>query len=526
MGEAGEQLFEGLGSLHRNVDTASRDAARYFDQGLRLLYAFNHDEARRSFQAAQRLDPSCAMCFWGEALTLGPNLNKPMATADEPAAFDAAKKAAALAATSKTANGALIAALLARYPSRDLLDAAARKDADRAYADAMRRVAAAYPDDDDVQTLFAESLMDLRPWDFWTASGDPNPGTTEIVDTLDRVLARSPRHPGANHYIIHAVEASPHPEHALDAARRLGALMPAAGHLVHMPSHIFERVGDYENAAESNRRAIIADAEYMAIAEPSPAYHMYMGHNYFFLSEAAMMEGRSVEAILAARGGQQFLSPEMLAQMPNVRPTKALPVLVLARFGMWDRVLAEPQPAADLTTAVALWHYARGRALAAKEDADGAAEEQTALDAIGAATPDDARAGNSRAKDVLALASAILAGVRAAHAGDSAGAVATLEKAVLLGDTLHYNEPPDWYFPPRHTLGALLLATGRAAEAEDVFRQDLAKNPENGWSLFGLSQALKAQGNAKDAATISSRFDKAWSGADIVLTAPDFGVTR
>jgi tetratricopeptide (TPR) repeat protein len=520
-----EPLFDGLGELHRPIETGSREAARYFDQGLRLLYAFNHDEARRSFQEAERLDPSCAMCFWGDALTLGPNLNKPMVPTDEAAAFDAANEAVDLSSNASAVSRALIAALALRYPTKATLDAAARKAADRAYGDAMRRIAAEFPDDDDVQTLFAESLMDLRPWDFWTPDGQAQPGTLAIVATLDRVLARSPLHPGANHYIIHAVEASPHPEHALDAARRLGALMPLAGHLVHMPAHIFERIGSYEEAAESNRRAIVADATYMALAQPSPSYRMYMGHNYFFLSEAAMMEGRSDEAILAARGGQQFVTAAMLRAMPSRGSTAALPVLALARFGRWDEVLAEPSPPADISIAVALWHYARGRALAARGDSAGAAREQAALDGIASATPADAPSGNSLARDVLAVASALLTGVREARSGDGERAVVSLRKAVTLADALRYDEPPDWYSAPRHTLGALLLAMGRSAEAAEVYRQDLARNPKNGWSLFGLKQALDAlPGASKEAAAIATGVRDAWSHADIDLSASDFGV--
>ncbi|HXO22065.1 MAG TPA: hypothetical protein VOA87_19280 [Thermoanaerobaculia bacterium] len=517
-------LFDGLGSYHRKITTGSAQAQRYFDQGLRLLYAFNHEEAERSFAAAAQLDPACAICFWGAALTLGPNINLPAMAERSRQAYEDLQKALTLAARPETAASpveqALIGALAHRYSDPPAATPAAQQALDAAYADAMREAAKRFPADLDVATLFAESMMDLRPWDLWTADGRPQPGTAEILATLEGVLAKDPRHPGANHYYIHTVEGSPHPEKAVAAADRVGRMMPAAGHLVHMPAHIYERVGRYADAAAANRRAIAADRAYLDRTGPPILYSMYVAHNYQFLAATAMMEGRGAEAVQSARAMLEHAPLEMLRQMPGMDFVLQLPLFAMIRFGRWDDILAEPAPPADLLYPTAVWHYARGLALASRGKTGEAHDELAALDAIAAKVPADQPAGYNTAKALLAIASQSLGGVLAAKRGAADEAAGLLARAATGEDALKYDEPPDWPLPIRHQLGAVLLAAGRAAEAEAVYREDLKRNPRNGWSLYGLAQALRAR--RAEASAVEKDFRQAWKNADVRPTASVF----
>lgn len=515
------KLYDNLGDLHRAVSTTNGEAQRFFDQGLRLTYAFNHEEAGRSFEAAAARDPSCAICFWGAALVLGPNYN-------QPAGADRAKKAVALLKKAKAAPNAspveraLIAALDKRYvdppPAAD--DQKGQAALDEAYANAMREVAKQYPADDDVQVLFAESLMDLRPWRLWEPDGKPAAGTDEILAALEKVLARNPQHPGANHYYIHAVEASPHPEQALAAADRIGNMMPGAGHIVHMPSHVYQRVGRYNDAAEANRKAIVADKKYTGTIGDPGYYAMYVAHNFQFLWAAALMAGRGDESVQAARDMVKMVPPEMWKQMPEVSFAVEAPALSLVRFGRWSEVLAEPAPPAELPMPTILFHYARGRAFAALGKLDDADGEVAAMQKIVATLPKTAVAGFAPGADYAAVAIDLVRGDVACRRGKIADGLKRLEQAVATADGFPYAEPPDWYYPPRQTLGAWLLRAKKPAEAKKVFDEDLKRNPDNGWSLAGLRAALRAQ--KRPTAAVDAKLAVAWKEADVKVASSDF----
>jgi tetratricopeptide (TPR) repeat protein len=514
-------LFDNLGAHHHAITTSSPLAQQYFDQGLRLIYAFNHDEAIRAFEQAARLDPDCAMAYWGIGFAHGPNYNLPLDSERNQAAYAATQKAVAAAAHVSAAEQAYIHALARRYSLDPNAD---RKALDRDFADGMREVAQRYPDDTDAATLYAESMMDLRPWDLWRADGQPQPGTIEIVATLEGVLQKDPNHPGANHYYIHAVEASPHPDRALASAQRVGTLMPGAGHLVHMPSHIYMRVGRYNAAAQSNREAIEVDRAYIAEVQPQGVYPMmYYPHNIHFLWAAASMAGRSAEALQAAQQVVQMASPEMMRSMPPMEYFAPTLLFAQARFGRWDDILEQPAPPADLQYATGMWHYARGLALAARGQTKAAAEEEAKLAAIAAAMPADRTVGdNTPAKAALELAAQTLAGEIALARGRTGEALRHFRTAVRMQDQLPYSEPPPWYYPVRQSLGAALLQAQRPREAEVVYREDLERNPENGWSLYGLAASLRAQGNDWEASVVETRFREAWAGADVQLTASRF----
>jgi len=515
-------LYDDLGTYSRKISTSNRKAQLYFDQGLRLIYAFNHDEAKRAFEEASRQDPGCAMCQWGVAVTLGPNINLPAIPDRARAAPVAARKAAELASAGKSTpvERALIAAVGRRYSDPPPADPAGQKKLDEAYAAAMGDAARRFPNDLDVATLYAESMMDLRPWDLWTNDGKPQPGTLEIVQTLERVLAKNPNHPGANHYYIHAVEASPTPGKALAAAKRIGPMMPGAGHLVHMPSHIYIRTGDYEASAESNRRAIDADAKSSVAAPPSPIYQMYVAHNHQFLWASAMLQGRSAESLDAARKTVQNAPLEMLREMPGFDTILTYPVLTLVRFGRWEEVLKEPPPPADFAFATAIDHYSKAIALVKLGRMEEAIAEQRTVSEITSKIPPDAMESLNKAHDLLDVAAWVLEGHILAKKGDVDGAIAVLTKAAEAQDRLKYSEPPDWYYPVRQTLGAVLLSSGRAKDAERVYREDLQRMPNNGWSLLGLAESLKAQGKPDREARL--QFDKAWQKADVKITSSDF----
>jgi tetratricopeptide (TPR) repeat protein len=512
-------LFEDLGRYHREITTTSPQAQAYFDQGLRLVYGFNHYEAEAAFREAARLDPACAMCAWGLALTYGSNYNSPTDAEREQGAVAAVTRARTLA----TAGGsererAIIEALARRHSPSPTADRAAL---DRAYADAMRDVTNRFPDDLDAATLYADALMNLRPWSLWTVEGAPQPGTQEIVVTLERVLAIDPMHPGANHLYIHAVEASPDPRRAEAAADRLLNLMPGAGHMVHMPSHIYFRVGRYADAGSANVKAVAADRAYFKKSQPSPTYRgMYYPHNLDFVWHAASMEGRGAECVRAAREFFAEVPEAMVLEMPDAETAPAAPILALARFGRWDEILKQPAPPEAMRYVTGTWRYARGLAYVATGRRAEADQELAALRAVQQSVPADRTVANFfKMSDMLALAAETLAGEIAVRSGDPGIAVGHLAEAVRLQDQHWFTEPPPWYYPARQSLGVALLQAGRAAEAEAVYREDLRRNPENGWSLFGLGQSLRAQGKTADAAAVDARFHLAWARADVTLTA-------
>ncbi|HXG19075.1 MAG TPA: tetratricopeptide repeat protein [Methylomirabilota bacterium] len=514
----GPPLFDDLGAHSHAITTTSPLAQKYFDQGLRLVYGFNHDEAKKAFEEAARLDPNCAMAYWGIALTLGPNYNLPVDTERDRAAYEAIQKALALAPQVSKQEQAYINAIARRHSADPNAD---RRALDRTYADAMREVAKQYPDDLDAATLFAESLMNLWPWKLWTLDGQPQQDTPEIIAVLESVLKRNPDHPGAIHYYIHAVEPSPNPERALPYAKRLGALVPGAGHLVHMPSHIYIRVGLYKEAVDSNARAAAVDAQYIAKHNIQGVYRMmYYPHNIHFQWAALMMEGRGKEALRTARDLVAKTPAAMIQEMPPLECFSPSVLYTFARFGKWDEALKEPPPPQALQFTTAIWHYVRGLALTAKGRLKEAANEQAMVASAAEATPPDKMLGdNTPAKTLLQIASHTLEGEIALKKGQSDAAIPHLETAVQLQDGLPYTEPPPWYYPVRQTLGAALLKAGRAAEAEAVYHEDLKRNPDNGWSLFGLAQSLKAQKKAQEAGDTEKRFQKAWARADVKLTA-------
>jgi len=509
-------LFGDLGTLHHAV-TASPAAQRYFDQGLRLMYGFNHEEAINSFRQGLRLDPRCAMCHWGIAIALGPNINAPMDPQLERQAADEVAAAMAMQASLAEPERAYVAAAARRYSATAGEN---RAPLDSAYAAAMRDVARRYPDDPDAQALFAEALLDLSPWDNWTPDGAPKPGTREIVSTLEGALARHPDHPGACHFYIHAVEASLHPERALECAERLPSLMPGAGHLVHMPAHLYMRVGRYADATMANEHAAHTDQAYLADRQPKGMYPFYLFHNLDFLRAAAAMEGRSVEALESAQALAAQVTPEVARQVGQGEMALAMPALVMARFGHWGDVLAVPAPPADLRYATGMWHYARGLALAGSGRYAQAAMELDSLSNLAASTAGNRMLGFHRARDLLEVAHHALAGELALRQGHAAQAIPHLQEAVRLQDGLRYDEPPPFYYPVRQSLGAALLAAGRAADAERVYRDDLRRNPDNGWSLFGLGEALRTQ--MKDDADVRRQLQAAWARADVQLTSSRF----
>lgn len=517
--EAGPPLFEGMGTHGRRVGTSDRMAQRYFDQGLVWMYAFNHDEAIRSFKEAARRDPDLAMAWWGVALCNGPHINNPaMDEARSRAAWEALEKARALAGGAAAKERALIEALGSRYADPDAgklpLTFEERAPLDRAYAEAMKRVHERHKDDPDIATFYAESLMDLRPWDLWDKEGRPRPETPAVLEALEGVLAAHPGHPGANHLYIHAVEASPEPGRAVRAADVLRTLVPGSGHLVHMPAHIDVRTGRWQSAADQNVEAIEVDRKYREISPKQGFYRIYMAHNHHFLSYACMMEGRSEDAIKAARAMIAGIPPEFISnQGALIDGYTPIAIEAMMRFGKWDEILKEPRPPAELPITTAMWRYARAAALAAQGKLDEAREEQGEFKKAVAAVPEGAVMAINPAEKVLSIAEHALAGEIAFRSGKIDEAVKELTAAAEIEDTLQYMEPPDWVQPVRHTLGAVLVSAKRFDDAEKVYRADLAWWPENGWSLFGLAQCMQAKGSP-EAAELKERFKKAWSRAD------------
>lgn len=520
----GAQLFEGLGTTHRAITTRSKAAQQYFDQGLRLTWAFNHDEATRSFARATELDPACAMCFWGVALTVGPNYNLPFLVEERARVAHAALlDSVRLAPRASPVEQALIVALQKRYPTAEPLDPPHMRPVLIAYSDAMGAVAHRFPDDLDVQTLYAESMMNINAWKLWTPEGKAAPGTERIVATLESVLARDPQHPGANHYYVHAIEASPHPEKALASAERLGSAMPAAGHLVHMPAHIMQRVGRYEDAAEANRRAAAADAAYNRLTTPPDYYPTgYTAHNYQFLAFSTAMQGRADETLRAVDASRAAVPDAMLTAMPGMDWYVTEMYAARVRFGRWDELIAMPPPDTRLLGLTCGYLHARTVALAARGRVAEAKDSLKKLMALAESSPPDAGAGQNALRDVLAVAVPSAQARVATAMGRDDQAIAHLRAAAAAEDRLAYDEPKNWFFPVRHELGALLMKTGRPVEAEAVYREDLKQNPANGWSLFGLRLALEAQGRAQEAKATGQAFDEAWKRADTILTASAF----
>jgi tetratricopeptide (TPR) repeat protein len=506
-------IWAGLGSVTYKITTANERAQAYFDQGLRLAYAFNHGEAQRAFRVAQKLDPDCAMCFWGEALVLGPNINLPMQEDAIASAFAAVQKAKALAAKAGPREQALIAALASRYGSDPKV---VRAPFDAAYAAEMAKVAAQFPDDDEIATLYAEAVMDLSPWDYWKPGGqEPNPQSTPIVPTLERVLARNPNHPGAIHFYIHAVEASDRPKRAEPYADRLRGTIPGAGHLVHMPSHIYYRVGRYLDALEDNKTAVKVDEQYLADTNaPMGVYRLgYYPHNVHFVMAAAQMAGDGQTVIAAAEKLHELIPDEAARGIAMVQPVKAAPYFAHALFSSPETIIALPDPGDTIPYVKAMWLYARGVALAARRDFASAA---AAADAIGTLehTADFKllKESNIPAQDVLRIAQTLILARVAQAKGDTSIAIAQFEKAAALQDALPYTEPPYWYYPIRQSLAAALLQAGRFDEAEQQFQRALARAPANAWSYFGLAELYKARGNTAAANQAEADLARTWIG--------------
>jgi tetratricopeptide (TPR) repeat protein len=515
-------LYGDLGDHHREITTTVPAAQKYFDQGLRLYYAFNHPEAVRAFRAAQRLDSLCAMCYWGEALAWGPNINLPMDSAGGVAANAALQRALAARSHASSVERALIDALASRYAPPERVTAP-RAALDSAYATAMAGVARAHPGDQDIAVLYSESLMDLRPWNYWKRDGSLQPGMADVLSRLERVVASNPRHPGACHLYIHAVEAA-HPERAVPCAERLASLMPGAGHIVHMPGHIYIRVGRYMDAVKANEHAVHADETYIRDQRPGVSVYTagYYPHNFDFLAFAAAMAGRAEQAVGAADRQASVVPSDMLTApgMTFLQHHITRRLQLRVRFGRWDEILHTPAPPEQLPHARGMWHYARGRALAATGKLR---EAEAELARVHAAAADPRLAGArlefNESPTILGIAEHVLAGNIAYARGDHAGAVSHLRKGAAIEDGLTYGEPPDWTVPVRHDLGAALLAAGQAGEAERVYREDLRRFPSNGWSLLGLSQSLRAQGRIAEADRAMTAFRRAWSASDVRIAS-------
>jgi tetratricopeptide (TPR) repeat protein len=511
-------LWDGLGAITLPITTSSTDAQAYFDQGLRLAYGFNHGEAQRSFRKAQKLDPTCGMCFWGEALVLGPNINLPMQEDALVPAYAAAQRAQQLATTASSREQALIGALAKRY-SAERYSADPRADRARldvAYAESMREVATRFPEDNDIAVLYAESVMDLSPWDYWQKGGrEPNLQSAPILPTLETVLARAPGHFGAIHLYIHAVEASDRPERAEAHADRMRGAVPGAGHLVHMPSHIYYRVGRYLDALADNKTAVAVDEKYLADANaPMGVYRLgYYPHNIHFVMASAQMSGDGPTVIAAAEKLRALIPDEVAKGIAMVHPVKAAPYFAHAQFSSTQTILELPDPGNEIPYVKAVWHYMRGVALAAADRVRDAEAEAAAIDQV-ERTADFSllKASGIPAYEVLKLASAVVRARVAQQVGNFDGAIAEFEKAAALQDGLAYTEPPYWYYPVRQSLGAALLQAGRLAEAAVQFEDALNRAPANGWSYYGLSEVSRAKGDSAGAQQVEAKLARTWIG--------------
>ena len=523
--KAGAPLFDGMGDHTHPITTNNKYVQRYFDQGLTIDFAFNHAESARSFRAGQTLDPNCAMCFWGEALALGPNINVTsngsviMADQERLAAYEAIQKAVSLKNTVSEKERDFIDALATRYNGDT---ASPRGPLDLAYAEAMRELSNKYPEDDDAASLFAESLMNTMPWDYWIDADSPKPLTVEAIEILEKVMARNPRHPMALHLYIHAVESSSQPERAEAAADILLDLVPGAGHLVHMPSHIYWRVGRYADASESNIMAAAVDEAYIAACNAQGFYPAaYYPHNIHFLWASSSMEGRSEIAIEAGEKVAKNVRLEMIDQFPGVEFFKTVPMLSLVQFGLWDRVLELDPPAERLEYANAIWHYARSVAYSNKGNIESAQKERQMIESL--KDTNDVLHLDSiyyPASMLLEIADSLALGEIAISNKDYQSAIQYFANAVSVQDTLPYTEPPFWYYPTRLSLGKAYLLSDQADEAEVVFEENLKRYPRNGWALYGLIQALETQN--KDSSMVQEQFDIIWQNADVELTSSRF----
>jgi len=516
-------LVTGLGNLHHPVSTKNPEAQQFFDQGLRFIYAFNHDEAARSFQHAAELDPKLAMAYWGVAEAVGPNYNDPADPDRYKQAHEAVQKAIDLSADAAPSDQAYIQALAKRFPADPNSDL---KKAAEDYRDAMRQLVSEFPDDLDAATLFAEAGMNLHPWGLWHVDGTPEAGTDEIVSTLESVMKRDPNHLGAIHYYIHAVEASPTPERALAGANKLASLAPGAGHIVHMPAHVYIRTGDYEAAVKTNEQAAEVDRAYIKATGVQGIYPMmYYSHNLHFIAMCAAMNGNYAES----RKNADLLTANVGPHVKEVPPLEGfmtIPMAVEVRFHHWNEILKMPQPDAAMKTATVFWHFGRGMALAGTGKVAEAEAEYKIVAEAEAATPPDVifqMPINNKAKDIMKIAKDVLGAKIAVAKKDNEGAIAMLREAVAIQDMLKYGEPPDWFFPVRESLGATLLMAGDAAGAEKVFREDLERNLRNPRSLWGLHQALLQQKRGYDAGFVQKEFEASWRGGTQALKLDDLG---
>ena len=505
-------LYGNLGTVRLKAGTGNAHAQAWFDQGVRLMFAFNHAEAIRAFREAQKLDPNCALCYWGEALAYGPNINVPMMPEANAPALAALAKAVELAPSAPRRDHDLIAALAHRYSADPKAERAAL---DAAYAEAMKQVAARYPAENTVQVLYVEAMMDTQPWDYWEAGGTkPKGHGAQIVSVLETVLKRNPSHPGAIHLYIHAVEASTTPERALPHANRLGALMPGAGHIVHMPAHIYYRVGMYRESLETNKRAMAVDERYFASSPSDPLYKAaYYPHNIHFLMVSAQMGGDGQAAIAAAQKLDASMAPEVVAQFAIMQPVKAAPYTTHAQFSAPDTILALPAPAPGLVLVQTMYHYARAVAFAQKKDFASAQKE---IDALAGIEKDADFKPFAEwaipAKEIVQTARLVAAGRMADAKGDLEGAARAYEDAVFIEDTLTYTEPPYWYYPVRQSLGAVRLRQGKLDEAEKAFRDSLGRVRNNGWALAGLAETYKRKGDVGGEKAARRAYAKAWLG--------------
>jgi tetratricopeptide (TPR) repeat protein len=510
--------LQNLGTHTFPVSTNVERAQQFMSQGLNLVFGFNHAEASRAFAEAGRLDPSLAMAYWGQALALGPNINAPMDPADEPKAFALAQKAVAMKGSATPRERAYIDAVAARYTGRPEDRAAG----DRLFAAAMKRVVEAFPDDLDARTLYAEALMDLRPWNYWTRDGVAYPETAAIRASLETVLEANRNHPGALHLWIHLWEPTDTPERAEAEADRLLMLMPGAGHIVHMPAHIYQRVGRHADVIRSNQMAAQADEDYIAQCRAQGLYPLaYYPHNLHFIWMGASASGRRALALESAQKLAGVIPPDALSSAPILQGFLVVPYYAMVRFGEWERILADPGPRHQTAFTQGVWHFARAMALAATNQLEAADRERAALAALVAdpTLKGQTTFSTNTGHAILRIAPEVVAGEIAARRRQWDVATLHLDRAVRYEDALIYQEPPDWHAPVRQNLAAVLLAAGRADEAEAVYWEDLKKNPENGWSLFGLAQALRAQGKDDEAARVQARFEKAWQEADVKLEA-------
>jgi tetratricopeptide (TPR) repeat protein len=508
-------LMPGLGNAHHPVSTSNPEAQQFFDQGLRLIYDFNHDEAARSFQRAEELDPKLAIAYWGIAEAVGPNYNDPASEDRFKQAHEAIQKAVDLSSNASPSERAYIQAMAKRFPADPKADL---KQAAEDYHDAMREVSKKYPDDLDAATLFAESGMNLHSWALWHVDGTPEAGTEEIVATLESVIRRDPNHLGAIHYYIHATEASPNPERALAGANRLAALAPNAGHIVHMPAHVYIRTGDYEAAVKTNEQAAAVDRAYIKASGAQGIYPMmYYSHNLHFIAMCASMNGNYAEAkknadLLVANVGPH------VKDMPPLEGFMTIPMAVDVRFHKWNEILAMPQPDSGMKITTGFWHFARGMALAGTGKLSEAEAEYKIVSEAEQNTPPDvvfAPPIDNKAKDIMKISEDVLGAKIAVARKDNVQAISLLTAAVVIQDTLKYGEPPDWFFPVRESLGGVLLINRDAPGAEKVFRADLDRNPRNPRSLFGLQEALKAQDRNYDASFVESEFRDSWMGGEV-----------